>query len=99
MNWPDVVAPTLPAVGRYDGVVWTHLGPADLDESQQARIVVPSAVVGLSAGTDPVPDHRLTFSVSLPGLGRLDRWWRPHLTEATRAGKAGPQRLGGLVPG
>ncbi len=75
-------APKLPAVERYDGVVWSHLDPATLTPDQQARIVVPSAVVGLSAGTDPVPDHRLTFAVSLPGLGRLDRWWRPHLTEA-----------------
>lgn len=78
----DGTAPTLPAVKRYDGVVWSHLEPDRLDQAQQARIVVPSAVVGLSAGTDPVPDHRLTFTVSLPGLGRLDRWWRPHLTDA-----------------
>lgn len=78
----DGTAPTRPAIVRYDGVVWTHLAPDELDKDQQARIVVPSAVVGLSAGTDPVPDHRLTFSVSLPELGRLDRWWRPHLTDA-----------------
>ncbi len=75
-------APKLAAVERYDGVVWSHLDPGALTIDQQARIVVPSAVMGLSAGTDPVPDHRLTFAVSLPGLGRLDRWWRPHLTEA-----------------
>lgn len=75
-------APVLPAAERYTGVVWDHLDPGTLDDGQRARLVVPSAVVGLSLGTDPVPDHRLTFTASLPGLGRLDRWWAPALTDA-----------------
>jgi uncharacterized protein len=72
----------LPAARRYDGVVWAHLEADDLDPDQLGRLLVPSAVTGLSAGTDPVPDHRLTFGVALPGIGRLDRWWRPALTSA-----------------
>jgi cytoplasmic iron level regulating protein YaaA (DUF328/UPF0246 family) len=43
---------------------------------------VPSALLGLVTANDPVPDHRLKFDVSLDGLGRLDRYWRPHLTDA-----------------
>ena len=75
-------ARALPAARRYEGVVWTHLDVDGLDADQLGRLLVPSAVVGLSTGTDPVPDHRLTFGVALPGLGRLDRWWRPTLTSA-----------------
>ncbi|MGY6501596.1 MAG: peroxide stress protein YaaA [Acidimicrobiales bacterium] len=78
----DGAAPVLAATERYTGVVWDHLDPATLDDAARAQLVVPSALVGLSLGTDPVPDHRLGFSTSLPGIGRLDRWWRPVLTDA-----------------
>jgi cytoplasmic iron level regulating protein YaaA (DUF328/UPF0246 family) len=82
-------APVLPAWRRYTGVVWTHLDPATLAPAARRRIVVPSALLGLCRGDDPVPDHRLGFAVSLPGVGRLDRWWRPVATEALR-GRRGP---------
>jgi cytoplasmic iron level regulating protein YaaA (DUF328/UPF0246 family) len=77
----------LPAWQRYTGVVWQHLDPATLDDEQRARILVPSALLGLVAGTDPVPDHRLKFDVRLDGgpvAQRLDRFWRDHLTDALR---------------
>jgi cytoplasmic iron level regulating protein YaaA (DUF328/UPF0246 family) len=82
-------APALPAWRRYTGVVWTHLDPATLAPAARRRIVVPSALLGLCRGDDPVPDHRLGFAVTLPGVGRLDRWWRPVTTEALR-GRRGP---------
>jgi cytoplasmic iron level regulating protein YaaA (DUF328/UPF0246 family) len=75
-------APVLPAWQRFTGVVWGHLDPASLPPATRRRIVVPSALLGLCRGDDPVPDFRLKLSVSLPGLGRLDRWWRPALTDA-----------------
>lgn len=75
-------APALPAHRRYTGVVWDHLDPAGLRDEAVARVLVPSALMGLVAGTDPTPDYRLTFTATLPGLGRLDRWWRPPLTSA-----------------
>jgi cytoplasmic iron level regulating protein YaaA (DUF328/UPF0246 family) len=74
----------LPAYQRYTGVVWEHLGPATLDDEQRAGVLVPSALLGLVTADDPVPDHRLKFDVSLEGLGRLDRHWRPHLTDAIK---------------
>ena len=72
----------LPAHQRYTGVVWEHLGATTLDDEQRKRILVPSALLGLVTANDPVPDHRLKFDVALDGVGRLDRFWRPHLTEA-----------------
>lgn len=77
--------PALPAWQRFTGVVWQHLDPATLPSADRRRIVVPSGLLGLCRGTDPTPDFRLKLSVSLPGLGRLDRWWRPQLTEALAA--------------
>jgi cytoplasmic iron level regulating protein YaaA (DUF328/UPF0246 family) len=71
-------APALPAIERFTGVVWEHLGSV----GDPGRIAVISALCGVVAGDDPVPDHRLKLSVSLGDLGRLDRWWRPRVTTA-----------------
>jgi hypothetical protein len=77
--------PTLPAWQRFTGVVWDHLAPYELTGQSLGRaedsVLVVSAVTGLSAWSDPVPDFRLKLSVSLGALGRLDRFWRPTLTE------------------
>lgn len=75
----------LAACDRYTGVVWDHLGAATLAADQRAAVIVPSALLGLVTGNDPVPDHRLKFDVSLVGIGRLDRFWRPLVTEALRS--------------
>lgn len=71
-----------PAWQRFTGVVWEHLDAASLPPDVRRRLVVPNAQLGLVRGDDPVPDFRLKFGISLPGLGRLDRWWRPALTAA-----------------
>ena len=83
-------SPSLPAWRRYTGVVWEHLDPVTLSPSTRRRIVVPNAATGLVRGDDPVPDLRLKFSVSLHGIGRLDRWWRPALTDLLAAHGRGP---------
>jgi len=80
-------APALPAWRRYTGVVWVHLDPATLRAAERRRIVVPSAVMGVAAGDDPVPDYRGKLSVRAPGLGRLDRWWRDDVTDALIAAR------------
>jgi cytoplasmic iron level regulating protein YaaA (DUF328/UPF0246 family) len=69
----------LPAWRRFTGVVWEHLEPATLPAPLRRRVLVPSGLLGLCRATDPVPDFRLKLSVSLPGVGRLDRYWRPKL--------------------
>jgi len=75
-------APALPAWRRFTGVVWEHLEPATIPVPLRRRVLVPSALLGLCRATDLVPDFRLKLSVSLPGLGRLDRFWRPVLVGA-----------------
>lgn len=79
-----VGAPTRPAWQRFTGVVWDHLAPATLSPAARRRaeegVVVVSALAGLSAFDDPLPDHRLKLSASLPPLGRLATAWRPVLS-------------------
>jgi cytoplasmic iron level regulating protein YaaA (DUF328/UPF0246 family) len=76
-------APVLPASQRYTGVVWDNLGVLRMAEAR--RILVPSALYGVTTAADPIADYRLKFSVSLPGLGGLARWWRVPLTEGLAA--------------
>ena len=91
-------ARAMPAWRRYTGVVWQHLEPEALTDEQRRRILVPSALLGLVAGDDPVPDHRLKFDVRLDALGRLDRFWRPQLTEAVRLRTTATTTIVDLLP-
>jgi cytoplasmic iron level regulating protein YaaA (DUF328/UPF0246 family) len=75
-------AATLPAWQRYTGVVWDHLNPATLTESQRSRILIASGFGGIFAASDPVPDYRLKMGASVPGIGPVARLWRERL-EAT----------------
>ena len=78
-------APILPAWQRYEGVVWQHLDPATLRSAQRRRILVPSALYGVTTAEDPIADYRLKFDVRLEGVGRLDDFWRGAVTEAVVA--------------
>lgn len=77
-------APTLPAWQRFNGVVWDHIGITDLSPRAITRardgVIVVSALTGLSAWDDPVPDFRLKLSASCPPMGRLATFWRDALS-------------------
>ena len=81
----DGTAPVLPAWRRYSGVVWAGLDPATLGPADRRRILVPSALYGLSTAADPVADYRLRLLVVLGRIGRLSTYWRPSLTTALAA--------------
>lgn len=72
-------ATTLPAWRRYSGVVWEHLDPASLTSVERRRLLVPSALYGVTGGEDPVADYRLTMNAALAPLGNLATFWRPQL--------------------
>ena len=78
-------APLLATWRRYNGVVWVHLDPATLNRAQRRRILVPSALYGVTAGDDPIADYRLTFHASVPGVGPLGAFWREPVTRALLA--------------
>jgi hypothetical protein len=75
----DGTAPLRAAADRYTGVVWQHLGP--LSTTERRRVLVPSALYGITTAADAIVDYRLKLSVVLPGVGRLDRSWSAPITE------------------
>ena len=83
-NLSALGAPTLPAHERFTGVVWGHLAPgtrpARARRRAEAGVLVLSALTGITAWSDPVPDFRLKLSASLPPVGNLARFWRPTLS-------------------
>lgn len=86
-------APTMPAVARYRGVVWTALDPEGLDATARrrlgARVLVPSGLWGLVAATDPIPAYRLKMGARVPALGLLAAFWRPRITPIVNRRAAG----------
>ena len=79
-------APTMPAIGRYTGVLYDALDagslPARLRKRLDGQVVVFSGLWGAVRPSDPIPDYKLKMGASLPGLGRPARFWKPHLTSA-----------------
>lgn len=78
-NRTIVGGPVRAAAERYTGVVWSHLEVAGLSARARRRargILVVSALGGLFALDDPVPDYKLTMAARLPGLGSLASFWR-----------------------
>lgn len=70
-------APTLPAHRRYTGIVHGNAGLAGITPRRAgAEVVVVSALLGLAAMDDAVPDYRLEFAARLPSLGGIAGWWR-----------------------
>jgi cytoplasmic iron level regulating protein YaaA (DUF328/UPF0246 family) len=67
-------APTMPAIERYDGVVYDALGYATLDararEYIDTHVVIVSALFGPLKARDPIPDYVL----SMTKLRAAQRW-------------------------
>ena len=73
-------SPILPAIERYNGVLFDALDPGTLDNEQRRflfdHVAVFSALFGLIRASDPIPAYRLSFDSSLPG-GKPGPRWRP----------------------
>ena len=86
-------APTRPAIDRYTGVLYRQLDWPSLPPAAKAlgsrTVLIASGLWGLSAPGDPMPHYRLKMGASLPPLGKLSTWWRPHLTAALAEQLAG----------
>lgn len=76
-------APTVPAMQRYDGVLYRELAWSSRSASVRRRgddqVRIVSGLMGLVAPDDPIPAYRLKMSARLPETGRLASWWRPRL--------------------
>lgn len=84
-------SPTMPALDRFDGVLFEALGADTLPPTARAfageRVVIASALFGLIGALDPIPAYRLSSDSRLPGV-RLSRLWREPIA-AVLAARAG----------
>jgi cytoplasmic iron level regulating protein YaaA (DUF328/UPF0246 family) len=81
-----LTAPTMPAIDRFQGVVFDGFGFAMMDPAQRRiamrSVLIASGAFGLLAAGEPVPDHRVPMSSIVPGIGGLTPYWRGHLADA-----------------
>lgn len=81
-----LVSPTLPAIERYTGVLYDALDwpslPGRLKRRGANQIVIFSGLWGAVRATDPIPDYKLKMGGSIPGIGKVNTFWRPSLTPA-----------------
>ena len=84
-------SPVLPALDRYDGVLYDALDAASLPAGARAfahdHVAISSALFGLTRALDPIPAYRLSADSRLPGV-HLKKLWAPAVASAL-AGAAG----------
>ena len=77
-----LTSPVLPAIDRYEGVLYEGLDAGSLTSEQRAfagrHVAIASAAFGLTAALDPIPAYRLSHDSRLPGVS-LARLWRAPL--------------------
>ncbi len=86
-----LTSPTLPALDRYTGVLYDHLGVVTMTKVQRARadarLVIGSALFGATRAIDPLPAYRLSAHSKLPGRTGLAARWKPLLVPALATGE------------
>ena len=78
-------SPTMPAIDRYDGVLFEELDAASLPASARQfageHLAIGSALFGVTGALDLIPGYRLSHDSRLPGT-TLGKIWRAPLTAA-----------------
>jgi cytoplasmic iron level regulating protein YaaA (DUF328/UPF0246 family) len=88
----------MPAQQRYTGIVHGNARLAGLDVAQMgADVRIVSALMGLVALDEPVPEYRLEFAATLPTIGSIATFWRDRLCEELLR-VAGGARVWDLLP-
>ncbi len=89
VNIKALTAGTMPAIERFQGVVFDGLSVATLDLAERRvanrTVLIASGAFGLLGAAEPVPDHRVPMSASVPGIGGLTPYWRGHLAQTIPA--------------
>ncbi|MEO8262078.1 MAG: peroxide stress protein YaaA [Pseudolysinimonas sp.] len=79
-----LTSPVMPAIDRYDGVLYEALDAATLSADQRAfagrHVAIASAAFGLTNALDPIPAYRLSHDSRLPGVA-LGRLWRAPIAD------------------
>jgi len=78
-------SPVLPALDRYDGVLYDSLEASTLTDEARAfahrHLAIASALFGLTKALAPIPAYRLSADSRLPGLA-LKAHWRAGVSQA-----------------
>jgi cytoplasmic iron level regulating protein YaaA (DUF328/UPF0246 family) len=78
-NRAILTSPVMPAIDRYEGVLYEALDAATLTAGERAfagrHVAIASAAFGLTGALDPIPAYRLSHDSRLPGVS-LGRLWR-----------------------
>lgn len=78
--------PLLPAIERYTGVMFDFLDYAGMAPRVRTAFnghaLLFSGLWGLLRPRDLIPDYKLKMDASLPALGPLATFWRPHVSAA-----------------
>ncbi len=71
-------APVLPAIDRYDGVLYDALDAASLSDDARVfahgHLAIASALFGLTRALDPIPAYRLSADSRIPELPLRRHW-------------------------
>jgi cytoplasmic iron level regulating protein YaaA (DUF328/UPF0246 family) len=77
-------SPVLPALDRYDGVLYDALDASTLPDDARAfahhHVAIASALFGLTRALDPIPTYRLSADSRLPGVP-LKATWAPAVSD------------------
>ncbi len=78
-------SPLMAALDRYSpGVLYQAMSFSSLPTGAQRRLlengVIFSGMFGLLRPDDLIPNYRLRIDATLPGIGKVNRFWRPHLS-------------------
>ena len=88
---------TMPALDRYDGVLFDALDAPSLDSTARRfageHVAIASALFGLNGALDPIPAYRLSHDSRLPGV-RLKELWREPIASVLAAHRASSSTCG-----
>lgn len=78
-------APLMAALDRYSpGVMYAAMDFTSLPTGAQRRLlehtIIFSGLFGLLRPDDLIPMYRLKMDATLPGVGKVNRFWRPHIS-------------------
>jgi cytoplasmic iron level regulating protein YaaA (DUF328/UPF0246 family) len=89
-----IIAPTMPALQRYDGTLYDAIDYESLTEValERAReiILIQSAMFGLISASDRIPKYRLSATTVLEKFSLREHWSNAHQTVFSRLAHSAP---------
>lgn len=94
-------APVLPALDRYTGVLYDALDVPSFSNQllkyANESIFIFSGLFGVVHPDEMLPDYRLKMGATLPTIGKVSTWWRPHVT-AWLTSRTADKQVWNLLP-